>query len=191
MLKNFRKISTGFLFFTIFYLCFGFSLTAKADLSQLVECKQSLQFHKRLDNTVKKLENRLKKYEIGSIPSQNIQKQIQNTRLRFEKYENEGLFCGKDGLPHLITDGRLSHAKEFVIPGILFLYITGWIGWVGRKYIQYAATTKNSNEKEILLDVPYAVKSMTSGFLWPIEAWEEFTTGSLLSPDKDITVSPR
>jgi hypothetical protein len=32
--------------------------------------------------------------------------------------------------------------NEFVIPGVLFLYITGWIGWVGRKYVRYASTTK-------------------------------------------------
>jgi photosystem I subunit 3 len=45
-----------------------------------------------------------------------------------------------DGLPHLIADGRWSHAAEFILPGFGFIYITGWIGWVGRKYIR--ATTK-------------------------------------------------
>lgn len=191
MSKIFGKFGTLFLIFTLFSLSLSFSFVAKADLNQLVQCKESTQFHKRLDNTVKKLENRLKKYQNESIPSQNIKEQIQNTKLRFQKYETEGLLCGKDGLPHLVADGRFSHAKEFVIPGILFIYITGWIGWVGRKYIHYSATTKNPNEKEILIDVPYALKSMTSGFIWPIEAWNDFVTGTLLNSDNNITVSPR
>jgi len=29
----------------------------------------------------------------------------------------EGLLCGTDGYPHLIVDGRWSHAGEFVSPG--------------------------------------------------------------------------
>jgi len=178
------------LIFCFFILEFGYQ-GALADLDQLISCKDSPQFHKRLDNTVKKLESRLKKYDAYSQPAQNLQNQIQSTRIRFAKYETEGLLCGKDGLPHLVADGRFSHAKEFVIPGLLFIYITGWIGWVGRKYIQYSATTKNPNEKEIILDVPYALKSMSKGFIWPLDAWNEFVTGDLLANDDEITVSPR
>jgi photosystem I subunit 3 len=48
----------------------------------------------------------------------------------------------KEGLPRIIASGQWDHANEFVIPGVLFLYITGWIGWVGRKYVRYASTTK-------------------------------------------------
>jgi photosystem I subunit 3 len=47
-----------------------------------------------------------------------------------------------NGLPHLIADGRWSHAAEFILPGFGFIYITGWIGWVGRKYIRAVSTTK-------------------------------------------------
>jgi photosystem I subunit 3 len=36
----------------------------------------------------------------------------------------------KEGLPRIIASGQWDHANEFVIPGVLFLYITGWIGWV-------------------------------------------------------------
>ena len=124
-----------FLFLNILF--FSFNFAAKADLSQLVPCKDSAQFHKRLDNTVKKLETRLNKYDSASQPAKNLQTQIARTKTRFAKYEKENLLCGKDGLPHLIADGRLDHAKEFILPGLLFIYITGWIGWVGRKYIQY------------------------------------------------------
>ena len=56
--------------------------------------------------------------------------------------ENLGLLCGKEGLPRIIATGQWDRANEFVIPGILFLYITGWIGWVGRKYLRYASTQK-------------------------------------------------
>jgi len=186
MKNNFKFI--GLFLFSFLVL---FQTPVRADLNQLVPCKDSAQFHKRLDNTVKKLEGRLKKYDATSQPGQNLQNQIKATKIRFAKYESEGLLCGKDGLPHLVADGRLGHAKEFVIPGLLFLYITGWIGWVGRKYVQYAATTKNPNEKEIILDVPYALKSMTTGFIWPFEAWQELVNGELLANEDEITVSPR
>jgi len=36
-----------------------------------------------------------------------------------------------------------------------------------------------------------AIAIMNSGFLWPIEAWKEFTSGDLLASEEDITVSPR
>lgn len=190
ILKNFYKYSL-YLLLTLSVVNIANTPKAYADLDQLVECKSSPQFQKRLDNTVKKLEFRLKKYDENTQAAQNIKNQINNTKARFLKYQNENLLCGKDGLPHLVTDGRLTHAKEFVLPGLLFIYITGWIGWVGRKYIQYAAITSNPNESEIILDVPYALKSMTTGFIWPIEAWTELVNGELLADDDEITVSPR
>lgn len=101
------------------------------------------------------------------------------------------MLCGKEGLPRIIASGQWDRANEFVIPGIIFLYITGWIGWVGRKYVRYASTTKNPFENEIIIDVPVALKFMNSGFLWPVEAWKEFVTGDLLASEDDVTVSPR
>jgi photosystem I subunit 3 len=32
--------------------------------------------------------------------------------------------------------GNLEHLGEFVIPGLGFLYIAGWIGYAGRSYVQ-------------------------------------------------------
>jgi hypothetical protein len=32
---------------------------------------------------------------------------------------------------------------------------------------------------------------MSTGFIWPLEAWQEFTNGELLASDDEITVSPR
>lgn len=185
MKKFFTTILLGFLFFT------GSLEPALADISGLTPCKDSPAYAKRLTQSVNKLEGRLKKYEAGSPPALALQDQIERTKVRFERYGNSGLLCGKDGLPHLIADGRWDHAAEFTLPGLLFLYITGWIGWVGRKYLQTMSTVANSTEKEIIIDVPVALTIMASGFNWPLSAWQELTSGNLLANKDEITVSPR
>nr|YP_011005370.1 Photosystem I subunit III [Chorda asiatica]QWK43114.1 photosystem I protein F [Chorda asiatica]WAM62233.1 Photosystem I subunit III [Chorda asiatica] len=162
-----------------------------ADVAGLTKCSESSPFNKRMEATVKKLDLRLKKYEVGSPPALALEQQINRTKQRFDRYSNSELLCGKEGLPHLITDGRWDHAVEFVIPGILFLYISGWIGWAGRSYLNKVSTTSNPIEKEIIIDVPLALKLMVSGFIWPASAWEEFISGDFLVPDDEITVSPR
>ena len=127
----------------------------------------------------------------STLPITFIQKEIEQTKARFERYGNANLLCGKEGLPRIIATGQFDRANEFVIPGIMFLYITGWIGWVGRKYLRYASTTNNSFENEIIINVPVALTIMNSGFLWPIEAWKEFSSGDLLAAEDDVTKSPR
>ena len=164
---------------------------AHAEFANLTPCKESPAFQKRLTAEVKKLENRLKFYTPESKEAKFLISEVEHTKARFERYGNSSLLCGKEGLPRIIASGQWDHANEFVIPGILFLYITGWIGWVGRKYIQYAATTDNVFENEIIINVPVALAIMTSGYLWPVEAWKQFTTGDLLASDDDVTVSPR
>ena len=164
---------------------------ANASFNNLTPCKQSPAFEKRLNAEVKKLENRLKFYTPDSKEAKTLIHEVEATKARFERYSNSNLLCGKEGLPRIIATGQWDHANEFVIPGILFIYITGWIGWVGRKYIQYASTTENSFENEIIINVPVALSIITSGFLWPVEAWKEFTTGDLLASEEDVTVSPR
>lgn len=176
---------------SIFLLVFSYSDISSADVSGLVPCKNSIKFNKRLKSSVKKLESRLAKYESGTPPALALQQQIQKTKIRFEKYSNSKILCGTDGLPHLITDGRWNHAGEFMIPGLLFIYITGWIGWVGRGYLQAIASTSKPVEKEIIIDIPLALKFSLSGFIWPLAAIQEFTSGKLLASNNDITVSPR
>ncbi|PSB02469.1 Photosystem I reaction center subunit III [Merismopedia glauca] len=110
-------------------------------------------------------------------------------KLRFERYSQA--LCGPEGLPRLIVDGRLSHAGDFTIPSLLFLYITGWIGWVGRMYLISARKSSNPEEQEIILNVPKAIGFMLAGFSWPLLALKEFATGELLAKDDEITVSPR
>nr|YP_009504654.1 photosystem I subunit III [Cyanophora biloba]AWW13813.1 photosystem I subunit III [Cyanophora biloba] len=163
----------------------------QADVAGLVPCSQSDAFERRLGNTTQRLENRLKKYEPGSAPAEAIQKQIDKTKQRFDKYKNAGLLCGADGLPHLITDGRWSHAGEFTIPGLLFLYIAGLIGWSGRSYLQAASASDNSTEKEIIIDVPLYLQSISKGFIWPLAALQELSSGKLTARADEITVSPR
>lgn len=164
---------------------------ASADFNNLTPCKDSKAFQKRLTTSIKKLENRLKLYTSGSKEADFLLKEIESTKTRFERYQSTNLLCGKEGLPRIIASGQWDHANEFVIPGILFIYITGWIGWVGRKYVQYAATTDNAFENEIIINVPVAISIMNSGFLWPVDAWKEFVSGDLLASDDDVTVSPR
>jgi len=164
---------------------------SNAVFTQLEACKDSPAFQKRLNTSIKKLENRLKYYKPETKEFLFLEKEIQSTKNRFERYSNSSLVCGKEGLPRIITTGEWNHANEFAIPGVIFLYITGYIGWVGRKYLKYVSTSENSFENEIIINVPVAIKIMNSGFLWPIEAWQEFSSGDLLESDDEITISPR
>ncbi len=162
-----------------------------AEVAGLVPCKDSPAFNKRLKNSVKKLKKRLSKYEPNTPPALALNSQIQRTEDRFAKYSKSGILCGSEGLPHLIADGRWNHAGDFMLPGLLFIYITGWIGWVGRGYLNAVSLLKKPTEREIIIDVPLAMKFSLSGFIWPLAAIQELTSGKLLASDDDITVSPR
>jgi photosystem I subunit 3 len=164
---------------------------AFADIGGLTKCSESPAFNKRLASSVKKLEQRMQQYEADSPPALALQQQIGRTEARFDKYGRSELLCGTDGLPHLIADGRWSHAAEFILPGFGFVYISGWIGYVGRKYLRTVSTTKNPSESEIIINVPLALKIMTTGYIWPISAWKELVNGELIAPKDEVTVSPR
>jgi len=164
---------------------------ALADIGGLTKCSDSPAFTKRLNTSVKKLEQRMSQYEADSPPALALKQQIDRTKARFDKYGRSELLCGTDGLPHLVADGRWSHAAEFILPGLGFIYTTGWIGWVGRKYLRAVSTSKNPAESEIIINVPLALKIMTTGYIWPISAWQELISGDLVAPKDEITVSPR
>jgi len=55
-------------------------------------------------------------YEPGSAPALALEASIARTETRFAKYANDGLLCGSDGLPHLISDPglalRFNHAGD-------------------------------------------------------------------------------
>ena len=164
---------------------------ALADIGGLKKCSESPAFTKRLNASVKKLEQRISQYETDSPPALALKQQVERTKARFDKYSRSELLCGTDGLPHLIADGRWSHASEFILPGFGFIYIAGWIGWVGRKYVRAVSTSKNPTESEIIVNVPLALKIMTTGYIWPISAWQELISGELIAPADEVTVLPR
>ncbi|MGF1496204.1 MAG: Photosystem I reaction center subunit III [Elainellaceae cyanobacterium] len=149
-------------------LWFGFAAPASADVAGLTPCDESPAFQARA--------------AAASTPQ---------AKRRFELYADSNVLCGPEGLPHLVVDGRLSHAGEFIIPSILFLYIAGWIGWVGRAYLIKVRDEKNPEEKEIIIDVPLALRVMAGGFAWPVSAVKEFLSGELVEAEENIPVSPR
>ncbi|MEA5420992.1 Photosystem I reaction center subunit III [Spirulina sp. CCNP1310] len=108
---------------------------------------------------------------------------------RAERYSQA--LCGPEGYPHLIVDGRWDHVGDFTIPSLIFLYIAGWIGWVGRAYMIAIRAGKDAEMKEIIIDVPLAFKMMLGGFTWPLAALAEFTSGKLTVPDTEVPISPR
>jgi photosystem I subunit 3 len=168
-----RKLLALFLVIGIWLSVTPFaSAQAVETVSGLVPCKDSPAFVKRAE------------------VARNTTADPESGKKRFERYSSQ--LCGEaDGLPRLIVDGRLSHAGEFLIPGILFLYITGFIGWAGRAYLIAVREGKNPEEKEIIIDVPLAIKSIVAGLLWPPAALGELLSGKLTAADDEITVSPR
>ena len=59
---------------------------AFAEIGGLKKCSESPAFTKRLNNSVKKLELRMKQYEADSPPALALQQQIDRTKARFDKY---------------------------------------------------------------------------------------------------------
>ena len=152
-------------------LWFNFAPEANALGANLVPCKDSPAFQELALNA----SNTTTDHESG--------------KKRFERYSQA--LCGPEGYPHLIVDGSLDHAGDFLIPSILFLYIAGWIGWVGRAYLQAIKTGSDAEQKEIQIDLGIALPIITSGFAWPAAAIKELLSGELTAKDSEITVSPR
>ncbi|XP_030549085.1 photosystem I reaction center subunit III, chloroplastic [Rhodamnia argentea] len=156
---------------------------AAADIAGLTPCKESKQFAKREKQQLKKLESSLKLYAPDSAPALALKATMEKTKRRFENYGKQGLLCGTDGLPHLIVSGDQRHWGEFITPGILFLYIAGWIGWVGRSYLIAIRDDKKPTQKEIIIDVPLASRLVFRGFSWPVAAYRELVNGELIAKD--------
>lgn len=157
------------LFAVILTICLWFSFvpTASAEFyANLTQCSDNPAFIQRAKNA-----------------------KTPQAKERFESYSE--LLCGPEGYPHLITDGNLNHANEFLIPALMFLYIAGWIGWAGRSYLIAVRDSGNAEEKEVIIDVPLAIKCSLSGATWPLAALGQLTTGKLTAKDNEITVSPR
>ena len=89
---------------------------------------------------------------------------------------------------HKVTEHTLAYLQ---IPTVGFLYIAGYIGYVGRDYIKSVKSEKKPTEKEIIIDVPFAIKLAFQGIGWPFRAIQELRAGTLTEDDSKITVSPR
>jgi photosystem I subunit 3 len=161
------------LFALILAICLwvNFAPPAKALGANLVPCKDSPAFQQLAAN------------------ARNTTADPESGKKRFERYSQA--LCGPEGYPHLIVDGRLDRAGDFLIPSILFLYIAGWIGWVGRTYLQTVKKGSDSEQKEIQIDLGIALPIILSGFTWPVAALQEFLSGKLTAKDTEIPVSPR
>ena len=154
-------------------LSFGFASPANAGLagdnvSGLVPCNESAAFQQRAAAAT-----------------------TESAKARFDFYGSTSLLCGPEGLPHLVVDGDLAHAGEFLIPGLLFLLIAGWIGWAGRMYVMAVRSDKSPEDKEIVIDVPLAIKCSLGSAAWPLLALKEMTSGEMFAKKEEITVSPR
>ncbi len=148
------------------FLVLGFAPMAHAEIGGLTPCAENPRFQQRASAA-----------------------KTEQAQARFEMYSQA--LCGADGLPHLIVDGRWSHAGDFMIPGIAFLYIAGCIGWAGRTYLRAVRGGKDATMKEIQIDLPLAFKSTLAAATWPLAAFKEFSGGDLLESDAKVTVSPR
>jgi photosystem I subunit III len=148
-------------------LWFGFVQTSPANAYNLTPCKDSPDYQARI--------------ELASSAS---------AKQRLEFYQNSGALCGSDGLPHLIPD-NFSHLGDFIIPGVMFLYIAGWIGWAGRSYLIAVRKSDSPEMNEIIINVPLAVSKMIAAFAWPAMALAEISSGAMFAKEDEITVSPR
>ncbi len=156
----------------VFTLWFNFAPTASADgVAGLTKCADTPAFQQKSQSYL------------------NTTDDPNSGQIRAERYAEA--LCGPEGYPHLIVDGRWSHMGDFFIPGVLFLYIAGWIGWVGRAYLIAIRNDKNAEMKEIVIDVPLAISKMLTGFAWPLAAVGEYTSGKLIVKDSEIPISPR
>ncbi|MCP9799807.1 Photosystem I reaction center subunit III [Synechococcus sp. RedBA-s] len=150
------------------FLLVGFApvASAEASLAGLTPCAESARFQQRASAA-----------------------QTDQAKARFNVYSQS--LCGDDGLPRLIVDGRFSHAGDFLIPGLLFLYIAGTIGWAGRAYLMAIRGSKDATMREIQIDMPLAFKSTLAASVWPLAAFNEFVGGKMIEADSKVTVSPR
>ena len=115
---------------------------------------------------------------------------------RFKRYSKAS--CGEDGLPHLLIGPPIEpfgallnrgHEGDLLIPGVMFIYIAGIIGWSGREYLRYAKTQKNPAEFEIIIDTAVAWQCIKKGAAWPLHANREGKNGELRESDKNVSLN--
>ncbi len=115
---------------------------------------------------------------------------------RFERYSKAS--CGDDGLPHLVIGATIEpfgalanrhHEGDILIPGHIFIYIAGIIGWSGREYLRASKKLKNPAENEIFIDFALARQCLIKGAAWPLEANKQGRSGDLREKDENISLN--
>jgi photosystem I subunit 3 len=82
--------------------------------------------------------------------------------------------------------------RSLQIPTFGFLYVAGWIGYVGRLYLnKVKAEEAKPTEKEIIIDVPAALRLTWQGATWPVQVIAELKANTLTEKAENITISPR
>jgi photosystem I subunit 3 len=61
---------------------------------------------------------------------------------------------------------------------VLYILLAGLVGLVVYSCCKY---NENPAESEIIINVPLALKIMTTGYIWPISAWQELISGDLVA----------
>jgi len=152
--------------------------------SKLEPCKQSKKYAKRIKDSLYKIKTRQDKYPEGSVVYNRFVEKTARIKARQAAYGER--LCGKkDGLPRVLADNSIKGGV--LLPSLVFLYITGWIGWVGRDYLRKT----RSIEKELNMDVPLALTCMASGFAWPVLGWQAIVNGKMAVNDYDLYRSGR
>ena len=117
-------------------------------------------------------------------------------KARFQRYSKA--LCGDDGLPHLLIGPPIEpfgalinrgHEGDLLIPGVMFIYIAGIIGWSGREYLRFAKTQKNSAEYEIIIDTAVAWQCIKKGAAWPLQANRQGKNGDLREADDNVSLN--
>jgi len=146
----------------------------------LLLCKDSKKYHKKIKDQIYKITQRQKKYPKGSVVFNRFEAKIAQVKRREQAYGDR--YCGKrDGLPRTVATGEIVRGNV-VIPGLMFLYTAGWIGWAGRSYL----IRTQDEMKELNIDVPLALTCMASGFAWPVAAWQSIVNGEMAVKDTDL-----
>ena len=115
---------------------------------------------------------------------------------RFNRYSKAS--CGDDGLPHLIIAPPIepwgawfnrNHEGDVLIPGVMFIYIAGIIGWSGREYVRAVRGDKKAAEYEIIIDTSLAWQCLKRGAAWPLHANREGKNGELREKDNNVSLN--
>jgi len=146
----------------------------------LEPCKDSKKFKKIVKDQIFKIGAQQKKFPKGGIQWERFNDEIAQAKARQNAYGNR--WCGPEGLPHVIPTGEFT-SGGIVEAGLVFFYITGWIGYAGRKHLQEKGFANQFGE--ILLDVPLVTKIMLSSFAWPVQAWQEIVNGEMAQAENE------